>query len=125
MVRGDMSQAPLAEADYWSANWARERSLPRPVDPSGPGLANSVDRAWHHYFCEALANVPPGSRLLEVGAARSRWLPYFAERFGFAVTGLDYQEEGCAQAREILARAGLPGDVICADLFAPPTELLG
>jgi SAM-dependent methyltransferase len=120
-----MVQATLSEAAYWTANWDRGRGLPRSVDPDDRSLANSVDRAWHGYFRRALAGMPPGSRLLEIGAARSRWLPYFAERFGFAVTGLDYSAQGCVQAREMLARAGLPGEVVCADLFEPPPELLG
>ena len=120
-----MPRAPLAEESYWSANWARERALPRPVAPGDPGLANSVDRAWHAYFRRALAGVAPGSRLLEIGAARSRWLPYFARHFGLTVAGLDYSERGCAQAREMLSLAGLQGDIFCADLFAPPPGLLG
>ena len=120
-----MAQAPLVEASYWSANWARERTLPPPVDPAGPGLGNSIDRAWDRYFRDALADLPPGARLLEIGAARSRWLPYFARHFGLSVTGLDYAELGCQQARAMLARAGEPGEVVCADLFAPPPDLLG
>lgn len=120
-----MAQASLAEADYWGANWARERALPSPVDPTDGSLVNSVDRAWHDFFRATLADVPPGSRLLEIGAARSRWLPYFAQHFGLQVTGLDYSEAGCDQARAILARSGRRGDVVCADLFAPPPHLLG
>lgn len=120
-----MVQASLAEADYWGANWARERALPRPVDPADGSLANSIDRAWHDLFRATLADLPRGSRLLEIGAARSRWLPYFAQHFGFRVTGLDYSEEGCEQARAMLARSGREGDVVCADLFAPPSRLLG
>ncbi len=120
-----MVQTSLAEEGYWGANWARERALPRPVDPTDASLANSVDRAWHDFFRAALADLPPGSRLLEIGAARSRWLPYFARNFGLRVTGLDYSQEGCDQARAILARAGQQGDVVCADLFNPPAALLG
>ena len=81
------------------------------------GHAGRVDRA-------TLAEVPPGSRLLEIGAARSRWLPYFAQHFGLQVTGLDYSQDGCEQARAILARSNRSGDIVCADLFAPPPRLL-
>ena len=117
-----MARPSLADEAYWSANWARDRSLPQPVDPS---RADPVDRAWHRFFARAFAGLPAGSRLLEIGAGRSRWLPYFARQFGFWVTGLDYSQEGCEQARAILDRAGEAGEVVCADLFAPPADMLG
>ena len=65
------------------------------------------------------------SQLIEIGCARSQWLPYFALNFGLAVTGLDYSPTGCDQERQILARAGVSGDVICANLFEPPEQMLG
>ena len=64
-----------------------------------------------------------GGQMIEVGCARSHWLPYFAREFGFSVTGLDYSPLGCEQEREILARAGVSGEVVCADLFAPPAAM--
>jgi SAM-dependent methyltransferase len=62
---------------------------------------------------------------LEIGAARSTWLPYFNREFGFQVAGIDYSEVGCTQARAILDRAGVDGTIVCADFFSPPAELLG
>ncbi len=70
-------------------------------------------------------SLPPGSRVLEVGCARSKWLPYFATRYGFAVSGLDYSVEGCEQARAILDRAGVDGTVTYGDMFDPPEDLIG
>lgn len=115
----------LTDEKYWSDNWRGKQRLPKPVDPSRSSLADTVDLAWHGYFRRAFAHLPPGSRLLEIGAARSRWLPYFAREFGFAVTGLDYAEAGCADARAILEAAGVAGEVVHTDLFAPPPDLLG
>jgi 2-polyprenyl-6-hydroxyphenyl methylase/3-demethylubiquinone-9 3-methyltransferase len=59
----------------------------------------------------------PGKRLLEVGCATGRWLIYFHRTFGYAVTGCDYSEAGCREARQNLARAGIAGDVVQDDLF--------
>jgi SAM-dependent methyltransferase len=52
------------------------------------------------------------------------WLPYFAKEFGFRVTGIDYSSTGCEQAKAILAREGVDGDIIFADIFEPPAHLL-
>ncbi len=63
-------------------------------------------------------------KLLEIGCARSAWLPYFAKQFGFKVYGLDYSRTGCEQARQVLSGAGVQGEIICADFFSPPESLL-
>jgi SAM-dependent methyltransferase len=78
----------------------------------------------HEFFSQQFSQLPdPTTSLLEIGSARSQWLPYFAREFGFAVTGLDYSPAGCDQAREILRRANIPGTVVEADLFHPPPAL--
>jgi 2-polyprenyl-6-hydroxyphenyl methylase/3-demethylubiquinone-9 3-methyltransferase len=59
----------------------------------------------------------PRRHLLEVGCATGRWLIYFHRTFGYAVTGCDYSETGCASARASLAAAGIAGEVIQDDLF--------
>jgi cyclopropane fatty-acyl-phospholipid synthase-like methyltransferase len=41
---------------------------------------------FKEYHCAA-------SRLLEIGCARSAWLPYFAQEFGIDVSGLDYSSK--------------------------------
>lgn len=116
----------LAGRAYWDGLW-EEGDLPPPVDPRRPGLANYVVRRFDGYFrrrfeAEGLGR---GTRLLEVGCARSAWLPYFHREFGFEVTGLDYSEIGCRQARAVLERDGAEGEVVHGDLFAPPDRLLG
>jgi 2-polyprenyl-3-methyl-5-hydroxy-6-metoxy-1,4-benzoquinol methylase len=63
--------------------------------------------------------------VVEVGAANSSWLPYLARNPALAVAGLDYSEEGCARARERLDEAGVSAEIVCADLFDPPAEMLG
>lgn len=64
-------------------------------------------------------------RLLEIGCAKSAWLPYFAKEFGFSVCGLDYSPIGCQMAKEVLQANGVEAEVVCADFFSPPENLLG
>lgn len=109
---------------YWDALWEGQQ-LPTPVDPNDRSLGNTVRLEQHALFERRLGNLPPGSSILEVGCARSVWLPYFATGFGFSVAGLDYSETGCEQARAILASAGLEGEVVQGDMFEPPAALLG
>ena len=101
----------------------RSETLPAPVDPRDKTLSNYVARKFHELFTRVL---PRGHnvRLLEVGCARSRWLPYFAAEHGYEVTGLDYSTMGCEQARQILAAAGVEGRIVEGDLFSPPEDLL-
>lgn len=61
---------------------------------------------------------------MEIGCANSAWLPYFAKRFGFRVAGLDYSSVGCLRTEQVLAREGVPGDIVCGDLFLPPNWML-
>lgn len=109
---------------YWDAVW-RGKPIPRPVDPTDRTLGNYVMLRFHELFVRLFPATCTGLRLLEIGCARSSWLPYFALRHGFDVTGLDYSLGGCAQARLILETAGVEGLVVEADMFAPPEELLG
>ena len=108
---------------YWDGVWA-DVAVPTPVDHTDPHFRNRVNRVFAAFFDRALNGLAPGSWLLEVGCARSEWLPYFARRYPMTVTGLDYSEDGCALEREVLRRAGVDGDVLHSDLFTPPPESL-
>lgn len=115
----------LAPKSYWDRSWRRRKRV-RPVDPRRGGPRGLFERQLHHAWSRLLAGRETfGRRLIEVGCAGSRWLPYFHREHGFAVSGLDYSELGCAQARELLAREGIEGEIHCADLFKPPAELVG
>lgn len=100
--------------------------MPRPVNPTRPGLRNYLRRQFHAYFQNAFSGITTqGLQLLEVGCAASVWLPYFAKTYGFQVTGLDYSEIGCELERHILVDENVQGEVVCADLFSPPGTMLG
>jgi len=79
----------------------------------------------HKLFDQYASGLPRGTGFIEVGCANSPWLSYFAKRYGFRVAGVDYSTAGCERTEAILSREGTPGDVIHADLFTPPSGLLG
>lgn len=110
---------------YWDDSWASS-ALPHPVDPADPSLLNWVNRRFHQFF-SSLFDRSRGSSmtLLELGCATSAWLPYFAKEYGFSVCGLDYSPVGSQLAREVLRAAGVEAQVVCADLFSPPQQMLG
>jgi 2-polyprenyl-3-methyl-5-hydroxy-6-metoxy-1,4-benzoquinol methylase len=111
---------------YWDTVWTANE-VPQAVDPRNRNINNFVNRRLHRFFQETFAGLPERAdgkrRLLEIGCAQSAWLPYFHREFGFEVCGLDYSELGCEQERKVLAQAGVQGEVVCADLFAPPGGL--
>ena len=118
-------QNDKAGKTYWDEVWT-DQSVPVPVDPQHGHIDNYVNRQFHELFSMLFSGVDPrGKLLLEVGCAKSTWLPYFSQQFGFQVAGLDYSEIGCEQSRKILSNARVPGEIICADLFSPPASLLG
>jgi len=110
---------------YWNDSWAGSQ-LPQAVDPRRMQIDNWVNRRFDRVFRRLFRkDQVEGLRLLEVGCAKSAWLPYFAREFGFSVAGLDYSPNGCEMSREVLKANGIAPDVVCADLFAPPDSLLG
>lgn len=109
---------------YWDAIWTGG-TVPRSIDPSDRSLRNHLNRQVDELFQETLRGTETrDARALEIGCARSRWLPYFSHRFGFKVSGLDYSPEGCEKARAVAEKAGVDAEIICGDLFSPPEEML-
>lgn len=113
-----------AGKSHWDSVWDAGE-LPQPVDPTDMHPRNRLNRVFAAHFDRVLGRLPAGARVLEVGCARSAWLPYFARRYPVAVAGIDYSEAGCEAEREILRRAEVSAEVVLADLFDPPEELLG
>jgi len=118
-------QQDRAGRPYWETVW-RDGAAPSTSDAGAGGGGNAVDRRFREYFRAVLTDaVRPGALLLEVGCGSSRWLPYFAKDFGFDVFGIDYSLSGCFNAKEMLAKAGQRGTVVCGDFFSPPSSLHG
>ncbi len=123
-VRQNIETVDKAGCDYWEGIWASVQQLPQPVDPRIKGLNNYVDRHLHSLFKEAFGDMgTEGKRFLEIGCGNSAWLPYFAKEYGFDVSGLDYSNSGCRNAKEILKRAGVVGDVVQGSLFEPRDDM--
>ena len=110
----------IVEKVYWDEAW-RKTPLPKGLNPRLGKATNSVSRRFHEQFQKILSGTDTkGKRLLEVGCARSIWLPYFEKEFGFEVYGIDYSELGCRQALKMLRDDGANGRVLCADFFSAP-----
>lgn len=119
-----MPNQDYAGKDYWHTAWERraQRAL---VDWTNPSILNQ-SRLWYdEFFQKHFEGLPPGTRIVEVGAGDSVWLPYFAHRFGFDVTGIDYSELGCQRARANLKLAGIAADVAKIDVFRLPASYRG
>lgn len=115
----------IAGVGYWDDVWGAA-DLPTPIDVDDRRVRNYVTRALHAVFTEAFADLDTaGMRLVEVGCAGSKWLPYFNRQFGFEVTGIDYSEAGCALTERILDAEGVSGETIRASMFDPPPHALG
>ena len=121
MTTGSNDKAGKA---YWDQVWS-ETELPPLIDLTSDAPESRVNSEFHRLFAELFAkeNDLPAKTYLEIGCALSPWLPYFATKHGFKVSGLDYSEHGCVQARQLLTTANVPGEVYCADAFRPPEEL--
>lgn len=119
------ANADRAGEAYWSRLW-RDTDLPRPVDTRDRSLRNQLRLQFDRYFRQHLVRPDDrGRTLVEVGCARSAWLNYFASEHGLRVTGMDYSAVGCEQARALLARDGVDGEIIEGNLFDPPEACLG
>jgi 2-polyprenyl-3-methyl-5-hydroxy-6-metoxy-1,4-benzoquinol methylase len=113
-----------AGKQYWDKTW-EAYDFPKGVNPQSEGISNFIDRSFHKYFSKLFSNLAPdGKQILEIGCARSVWLPYFSKEFGFNVTGIDYSEIGCQQAMHMLSKADVKGKIVCADFFSPPESML-
>jgi SAM-dependent methyltransferase len=110
--------------EYWTSFW-KHYKLPEPIDVKSNDLGNYPNRRLHEFFSETFSTVhTSGKRILELGCGNSVFLSYFKAEFQFDIYGIDYSELGCEQTRKILDRDNIKGEIIYADIFNPPTELL-
>jgi SAM-dependent methyltransferase len=119
-------QRDIAGEGYWSEEWSGAFDR-KPEDERDRGWRNHVTLQFDQLFGRFIDRARPAQgplHVTEIGCARSRWLPYFGRRFGAKVSGLDYSVIGCEQAREVLSAAGLSGDIVHGDLFAPPEHMV-
>ena len=116
-----------AGREYWNTSWENE-PLPGGCGVEFNDLRQYADRELFDWITGWLARqgtIGVDKKLVEVGCARSRWLPVFAKQLGIAVHGIDYSPIGCEQARTMLEREHITGKIYCADIFAIPNDLVG
>ena len=116
-------QGDKAGKDHWNTNWA-DTPIPPAIDPDDQSAGNYVVRNYHALFNGLFAGTGHGKKLLEIGCARSVWLPYFAKYYGFNVSGIDYSELGCQQAIAALKQESVTGNVVCCDFHSPPASFM-
>lgn len=111
MMKDEIKNSPdkLSSEEYWDSVLSGAK-LPR------------VNRHKHYYitmeFLDSVLSTEGKKTFMEVGAGSSGWLPYFAQKYGYIVSGLDYSDVGCKLARENLRILNLKYDeILCLDLF--------
>ena len=113
-----------AGKSYWDCTW-EHADLPETINPLQSGPDHYIDRKFHDFFERVFAGIETkNGKLLEIGCARSVWLPYFAKEFGFRVYGIDYSEKGCQRATQLLSNQGIKGEIVCADFFSPNESMI-
>jgi len=112
----------LSQNKYWQLGYQRRRS--------GAEIPDVND--FRNYAARRVVQTVEsvglnGKHVLEVGAGDSNLLLLLATRFpGTArFAGLDYSDAGCELLRDRSRRVGADIEVINADLFQPPKELIG
>ena len=113
------------DKSYWDHVW-ETTPLPHSIRPYARDIKWHTIWKFHEYFRSIFSTMATqGKRFLEIGCARSVWLPYFANEFGFKVYGIDYSEIGCQQAIQLLSNEGVAGEIVSADFFSPPESMVG
>jgi 2-polyprenyl-3-methyl-5-hydroxy-6-metoxy-1,4-benzoquinol methylase len=121
-----MSRSITGKTDqtYWDEQW-KNGGCEDNVDPSIASFRNSVKYKINQFISmHFLNNAERKDTLIELGCARSVWLPYFSSKYGLRVVGLDSSKIGCEIARQMLKSKSVEADVYCANLFAPPEQLI-
>jgi len=118
-------QNDKAGEDYWSKEWSNYK-IPDFNTITARKAANYIPWSYHELFTQIFGQEElRGKSILELGCGNSAWLAYFNKEWGLEVSGLDYSEEGCTKSRYILDQANVKGNVILADMFDAPEELVG
>lgn len=101
----------LSSQQYWD-QVLEKAQLPRVNSPASYHYSVTMD------YVDAAIRGKKYSTFFEVGCGSSGWLPYFAQKYGLTVSGIDYSEVGCRLAEENLRMLNIPHDeIICKDLF--------
>ena len=119
---GQFELAAIASLDY--ADLAEFVRTGRPIDARPDRYRRAIERLTVQdigvFFNEVLAALPqlvadlrPGSRILDVHCGGGRWLIAMARRFpGTQLTGVEFEADSVERARRNVAEAGLTDRII-------------
>ncbi len=95
----------LTDEGYWEAQWRAGAE------------AGDIDPAWDPMLATHL-RADPAKEILEIGCYPGRFLVYFAKRFGYRPSGVDFLAD-TGEIQQRLRDSGVePGDIVKADFFA-------
>lgn len=106
-----MKSNKLSTKEYWDSV-LKNYKLPRINSP----------KQYNYYvtmkYIDSILSAANKRTFLEIGCGSSGWLPYFAKKYNYLVSGLDYSEIGCQIAKENLKMFGITCDeIICEDIL--------
>lgn len=107
----------LTDEEFWDDYW-RSLELPLEVTKQASLLVGEITDVFDRFFGRDEV-----STVAEIGGAPGQYAAYVRRNLGRAVTVLDNSPVGIEKTRENFRLLGLTGNVVAADLFAPPPEL--
>jgi len=111
----------LAGIQHWNSIYGSVA----PLSQTSNWTPQSHDQRALAYALQRAIGTRRVQSILEVGCGNSVWLSYLARLTGAQVVGLDYSPNGCELARHQLASQGIPGRVVCGDLFKATVDEIG
>jgi len=103
----------LTDHMCWDLYW-KDARLPITVDRKSDPYYRTLDELFRIHLGRS------HKRFLEVGCGSSKWLIYFFENFRYDVYGVDSSEKACNLSKMNMRLMGVPGEVLCSDIFDPP-----
>ena len=104
------SAVALASQQYWD-DIATHYALPATIK-------DSRYYAYHRIGTILSQHLPQGHlRFIELGCAPGGWLSYFARKFQYNVSGIEYTKSGAIATRKNLTLLDVPADIRNEDLF--------
>jgi len=104
-------QNDKAGQEYWQEVWEYKDRI-EPIDPSYYTY-RKIDWLFRRYLPDG-----KGKSLMEIGAAFSSYLPYFHNRFGYWVWGIDYEKGSAWRTEEIYRSMGMDIPIMHRDFFS-------
>lgn len=110
-----------AGLEHWNQT-ERNSSIPLEAFDPIPGIRGFGRRQWHEMFIDSLPINENPIELLELGCGGSAFLPYFARRFKYAVSGIDFSKTGIDLTNKLCSIYGVKPKLYCVDFFKAPLD---